>query len=83
MVEKIYLTRAEASTVLQKLGLAVSESSLAKYATHGGGPEYYKFRNSRVYYTYEALNRWAQQELKKVNNTGEYIFNLLIKFPLQ
>ncbi len=50
-----YLSRKEAA---EYLGV-ISPATLAKYAVIGGGPRFYKL-SSRVGYTIEDLDAWAQ-----------------------
>ena len=60
-----YLSKSEASSYLSKeLGLKISEKTLSKYITTGGGPTYYKF-GWRVVYTIETLNDWVNNKLSK------------------
>ncbi len=50
-----YLSRKEAA---EYLGV-ISAPTLAKYAVNGGGPRFYKL-SSKVGYTIEDLDAWAQ-----------------------
>ena len=50
-----YLSRKEAAAYLG----VISAATLAKYAVFGGGPRFYKL-SSRVGYTIEDLDSWAQ-----------------------
>lgn len=60
-----YLSKSEASLYLfNELGLKISEKTLSKYITTGGGPIYYKF-GWRVVYTIETLNNWVNEKLSK------------------
>ena len=68
-----YLTKKEASVYLtQGLGLPVSEKSLSKYITSGGGPQYQKF-GRRVVYLESYLSDWVQSRLSqpRINSTAE------------
>jgi len=57
-----YLSRREAADRLTKRGLRVTEGTLGKYATVGGGPPFQHFGN-RVVYTPEKLDEWAEVKL--------------------
>lgn len=58
-----YLCKKEASTYLTKeLGISISDKTLSKYITTGGGPEYFKF-GWRVVYTIETLDEWVSNRL--------------------
>ena len=60
-----YLTKKQASTYLScNLGLTISEKTLSKYITTGGGPIYHKFGN-RVVYTTNDLNDWVNSKISK------------------
>ena len=66
-----YLTKKEASVYLtQGLGLPVSEKSLSKYITSGGGPQYQKF-GRRVVYLESYLSDWVKSRLSqpRINST--------------
>lgn len=60
--EKNYLSRMEAAALLTSMGLPTARTTLAKYATTGGGPEYQKYGN-RVVYTREAILDFAEKKL--------------------
>lgn len=61
----IYLNKKEASAYLKnELGLSVSDKTLSKYITTGGGPKYFKF-GWRVYYTDETINEWVSQKMSR------------------
>ena len=60
----MYFTKAQASEYLKKLGISISENTLSKYITVGGGPEYFKF-NRKVLYTQETLDKWVLSKLSK------------------
>lgn len=71
MSEKIYLSRKEASTFLASLGLFVAPSTLAKYATVGGGPRFRHF-GRQVKYLMSDLISWAMARLSgPVGSTSE------------
>ena len=57
-----FLSRREAANHVKERGLPAAESTLAKYATVGGGPEFQKFGH-RVFYTEEALDAWITSKL--------------------
>ncbi len=61
--EKQYLTRGEASGYCIKKGFPVSPKTLAKYASIGGGPKFFKFGTARVLYQIEDLDEWIRQRL--------------------
>ncbi len=61
--EKQYLTRAEAAFYCSQQGLPLSPKTLAKYASVGGGPKFYKFGTMRVIYKIEDLNAWIANRL--------------------
>jgi hypothetical protein len=71
-LRKPRLRRAEASEyLLQVHGLPVAVSTLAKYATIGGGPEFQKAGITPLYPT-EVLDAWASVRLGKlVRSTSE------------
>lgn len=57
-----YLDRAEAAEYLTSRGLRISKTTLQKFATIGGGPEYQRFGHRSVY-TAAGLDAWAQRKL--------------------
>ena len=59
---KKFLNRDEAATYLTNLGLPVRKTTLSKWATVGGGPQYQLFGN-RALYTVENLDAWANKRL--------------------
>jgi hypothetical protein len=61
-MQKRYLTRREAAFYLSENGLPVSKNTLQKFATTGGGPEYFIFGN-RALYTPQSLDAWAEARL--------------------
>lgn len=70
-----YLSRTEAAEFLSGMGLQLAKSTLQKYATVGGGPEFQKFGN-RVIYTEECLLQWAQRKLSDPrSSTSEVALN--------
>lgn len=57
-----FLSRKEAAAYLCKKWFAITAGTLAKYASVGGGPEYYPSpsgKGGRVGYTKESLDAWA------------------------
>ncbi|MCR6631029.1 MAG: hypothetical protein NVV74_13835 [Magnetospirillum sp.] len=72
MSEKIYLSRKEASRFLASLGLSIAPSTLAKYATVGGGPKFRRF-GRQVKYLPADLIPWAETRLSApVQSTSEF-----------
>ena len=71
--EKPRLRRTEASAyLLQKHGLHVAVATLAKFATIGGGPSFYKAGRIPLYPLAE-LDTWAERRLGPlVENTAQY-----------
>jgi hypothetical protein len=63
-----YLDRAGAAQHLTEKGLRVSRTTLQKWATVGGGPEYRRFGNRAVYRT-EDLDAWAERKLSAPRRT--------------
>lgn len=63
-MERKYLTRPEAAAFLNDHGFPVSKTTLGKYATVGGGPDYQIF-GYRALYTPDELLRWAKGKLKE------------------
>ncbi len=61
-----YLSRKEAA---EYLGV-ISPATLAKYAVFGGGPRFYKL-SSRVGYTIEDLDSWAQPRTSTSDHPGQ------------
>lgn len=69
---EIYLSRKQASTFLARLGLFVAPSTLAKYATVGGGPKFRRF-GRQVKYLPSDLIAWAETRLSgPVRSTSEF-----------
>jgi hypothetical protein len=64
MPEQKYLTRREAADFLCALGLRVAPTTLAKYASVGGGPLMRHF-GRRVLYDPSALLEWANGKLSE------------------
>jgi hypothetical protein len=61
-MQKQYLDRAEAAAYLTERGLRISKTTLQKFATIGGGPEYQRF-GLRAVYTSVCLDAWAANKL--------------------
>jgi hypothetical protein len=60
-----FFTKKQASEYLsQVLGLPVSEKTLSKYITVGGGPNFQKF-GRRVVYQQQFLYEWATSRLSR------------------
>lgn len=72
MSKDVYLSRKEASTFLSALGLFIAPSTLAKYATVGGGPEFRRF-GRQVKYLPSDLVAWAEGRLSgPVQSTSQF-----------
>jgi hypothetical protein len=56
------LNRRQASEYLLGRGISRTQSTLAKLATVGGGPEFQKFGRQAVY-TEESLDHWLESKL--------------------
>lgn len=69
-----YLSRSEAAEFLTERGIPIAKTTLQKYATVGGGPEYQKFGN-RTLYTQQSLLEWAQKKLSKPIKSSSEIDN--------
>lgn len=66
-----FLTRKQAAEFLTERGFPVAATTLQKYATIGGGPEYQKFGN-RSLYKPEKLIKWAESRIQEPrHNTSE------------
>lgn len=61
MSEK-FLSRPEAAEYVQGRGLPCTKTTLAKFATVGGGPAYRRF-GLRAVYTTDDLDRWIESRL--------------------
>ena len=59
---KQYLSREEAAQYLSDRGLRVAKTTLQKFATTGGGPEYRRF-GKRAVYLGDDLDAWAERKL--------------------
>jgi hypothetical protein len=70
MTEK-YLTRREASEYLKAKGLPVAASTMGKFATTGGGPEY-QIWGRGAFYTESALDAWALGRLGKARTSTSH-----------
>lgn len=57
-----FLSRIEAAQYVREQGLPLSKRTLQKYATIGGGPNFYKFGN-RAVYRREHLDEWIRRKL--------------------
>jgi hypothetical protein len=60
-IESFLARPAAPDYVRKKWGFIVAESTLAKYASTGGGPIFEKF-NGRVYYSAANLDRWVAEK---------------------
>jgi hypothetical protein len=66
-----YLSRRAVAAALTDSGFPVAATSLATYATRGGGPAFQKFGKKPLYRWADALE-WAQSRLSKpVHSTSE------------
>lgn len=65
-----YLDRAEAAQYLTSRGLRVSKSTLQKWVTVGGGPEYRRFGHRAVYLAAD-LDACAERKLTAPRHTYE------------
>lgn len=59
-----YIRRADAAAYIQEKGLPCTTSTLAKYASLGGGPAYAKFGNVPVY-THADLDAWVESRMQR------------------
>lgn len=72
VVFETYLSRKEASRFLASFGLFIAPSTLAKYATVGGGPKFRRF-GRQVKYLPADLVAWAETRLSgPVQSTSEF-----------
>lgn len=62
MLDRKFFSRDAAAEYLKARGIPAESSTLAKYATIGGGPEMLKF-GRRVLYELEALDEWTAEKL--------------------
>jgi hypothetical protein len=62
MSSQRFLSRKAAAEFIKDQGVFVEPSTLAKYATVGGGPEMRKF-GRRVLYEPQALEAWIDSKL--------------------
>lgn len=71
-LRKPRLRREEASEYLEQVhGIRRARSTLAKYASVGGGPSFQKINRTPLYPT-EELDRWAIEQLGRlVRSTSE------------
>ncbi|RTL88156.1 MAG: hypothetical protein EKK29_05885 [Hyphomicrobiales bacterium] len=60
--ERLYLRRKEAGEYLKSAYGFGSGKTLAKLATEGGGPEFFKAGNVALY-SYDALDSWAKEKM--------------------
>jgi hypothetical protein len=57
-----YLSRAETAEYLASIGLPTAKTTLQKYATVGGGPQYRRYGNKAVYLQSD-LDAWVASKL--------------------
>ncbi len=71
-LRKPRLRREEACEYLEQVhGIPIARSTLAKYASVGGGPSFQKINRTPLYPTAE-LDRWANEKLGRlVRSTSE------------
>ena len=62
------LTRHEAAEFLTDAGFPIARTTLAKFATIGGGPRFKKFGSRPIYLPTELL-QWAQDRTTKPRNS--------------
>ena len=62
------LTRRDAAEYLDKKGVRSSQSTLARYAMGGSGPEYAMIGRT-AYYKAEWLDAWLEDQLKPHNHS--------------
>lgn len=62
-MEQKYLSRKQAAEYLAEHGLQRTASTLAKYATNGGGPKFRKFGARQVLYEIADLDEWVSEQL--------------------
>jgi hypothetical protein len=63
MIEQAtYLRRREAAAELRRLGIPITEKTLATKATRGGGPQFFHFGRA-VLYRRNDLLAWAEGRL--------------------
>ena len=60
---KKYFNTAEASKLLEELGIPFTPGTLAVWRSRKEGPEYVKVRN-RIFYHYDSLVKFANSGLK-------------------
>ena len=61
---KVNLLRREAPAYLERhYGLIVAAATLARYASEGRGPRFFRLRSKTVLYAKTALDEWAREEL--------------------
>jgi hypothetical protein len=69
LASREWLRRKEAAQYLETLGCPISMRTLEKYANNsneGRGPPFFRFRWKTVRYKRLDLERWAKDELKRV-----------------
>jgi len=59
-----YIRRADAAAYVREKGLPCTTSTLAKFASLGGGPAYAKFGHV-VVYTREDLDAWIESRMQR------------------
>jgi hypothetical protein len=66
-------TRKEIAAELTAAGYPIKESTLAKFASKGGGPEYFGWGRRKMYHLSDAL-AWAKaRTTKKRGSTSEIV----------
>ena len=58
-----YIRRVDAARYIKEQGLPCEVSTLAKYASMGGGPSYKKYGNVPVY-THADLDDWIESRMR-------------------
>ncbi len=60
--EKLRGRKESCAFIKSEWGIDIAPSTLAKYASIGGGPNFTKFKR-RVYYSEADLARWVEEQL--------------------
>ncbi len=69
-----YLSRKSAAQYIRDRGIPTEPSTLAKYASVGGGPVSRKF-GRRVLYEPQALNEWIDERLSAPRRSTSDVVN--------
>ena len=71
---KTWLTRPEAAAYCTDRGATISKTTLAKFATEGGGPSYRRFGNKALY-TVKDLDKWIKDRLSPLKKSTSDVAN--------